>query len=98
MTEYRLTRQADKHMGEIYLYTAERFGMRQADRYAGELEHIFGLLAEHPLMGRSAGKIRTGLRRHEHAGHVIFYRPTGEGLVIVAIVHRRMRPDLDLED
>lgn len=97
MTVYRLTEQADRNLGEIYLYAAEQFGMRQADRYADELEHVFGLLADHPLMGRPAEGIRPSLRRHEHAGHVIFYRPAGEGVLIVAIIHRRMRPDLDPE-
>ena len=98
MTAYRLTRQADRNLGEIYLYAAEQYGIRQADKYADDLEHVFGLLAGHPLMGRPADKIRPGLRRHEHAGHVIFYRPTGEDVLIVAVIHRRMRPDLDPED
>ena len=89
MTRYRLTRQADRNLGENYLYAAEQFGIRQADQYADELEHVFDLLA--------ADKIRAGLRRHEHAGHVIFYRPAGEGVLIVGIVHRRVRPDLDPE-
>lgn len=97
MTAYRLTGQADRNLGEIYLYAAEQFGIRQADRYLDELEHVFGLLTNHPLMGRPADKFRPGLRRHEHAGHVIFYRPTGEGVLIVAIIHRRMRPELDPE-
>ena len=49
-------------------------------------------------MGRPAERIRAGLRRHEHAEHVVFYRQTGEGVSIVAIVHRRMRPDLDPDE
>lgn len=98
MMSYRLTQQADRDLGEIYLYAAEHFGIRQADRYADELGHVFGLLGTHPMMGRPADKIRPGLRRHEHAGHVIFYRPIEEGVLIVAVVHRRMRPDLDPED
>ena len=91
MTGYRLTEQADRNLGEIYLYAAEQFGIRQADKYADELEHVCSLLADHPLMDRPADKSRAGLRRHEHAGHVIFYRPTGKGVLIVAIIHRRIR-------
>ena len=98
MTAYRFTEQADRNLGEIYLYAAEQFGVRQADKYADELEHVFGLLADHPLMGRAADKIKAGLRRHEHAGHVIFYRLTGESVLIVAVINRRMRPDIDPED
>ena len=58
MTAYRLTEQADRNLGEIYLYAAEQFGLRQADKYAGELEHLFDLLSDQPLMGRSADRIR----------------------------------------
>ena len=97
MTAYRLTEQADRNLGEIYLYAAEQFGLRQADKYAGELEHLFDLLSDQPLMGRSADRIRAGLRRHEHAEHVVPYRPTGMSVLIIAIIHRRRRPDLDPE-
>ena len=45
-------------------------------------------------MGRVADEIRKGVRRHEHAGHVIFFREDRQGLLILAVVHRRMRPDL----
>jgi toxin ParE1/3/4 len=98
VTTYRLTRQADRNLGEIFLYAAEHFGIRQADLYADELDHVFGLLASHPMMGRPADKIRPGMRRHEQAGHVIFYRPIDGGVLIVAMVHRPMRLDLDPED
>lgn len=98
MTAYLLTRQADRNLGEIYLYAAEQFGIRQAEKYTAELEGVFDLIAAHPFMGRPADKIRLGLRRHEHAGHVVFYRQAGEGVLIVAIIHRRMRPDLDPEE
>lgn len=95
---YRLTRQADRNLGEIYLYTAEQFGIRQADKYAADLERVFDLIAAHPSMGRSADKVRLGLRRHEHAGHVVFYQQVSDGVLIVAVIHRRMRPDLDPEE
>ena len=98
MSGYRLTRQADRNLIDIYLYTAERFGIRQADCYADGLQSTFNVLVENPKMGRAADEIRPGIRRHEHAGHVIFYRQTGEGLLMVAIIHHRMRPDLDWDE
>ena len=68
MTAYRLTRQADANLIEIYLYTAERLGIRQADSYADGLQNAFSLLSDNPLMGRAADNTRPGIRRHEHAG------------------------------
>lgn len=97
MKKCRLTRQADQHLGDIYLYTAERFGRAQADTYLQEFTATFDLLADNPRMGRAADHVRPGLRRHEHAGHVIFYRETGEGLLIVGVIHSRRRPEFGLD-
>ncbi|MCO6441977.1 MAG: type II toxin-antitoxin system RelE/ParE family toxin [Nitrococcus mobilis] len=38
--------------------------------------------------------IRPGIRRHEHESHVIFYREDDGGILVLAVIHRRMRPDL----
>ena len=98
MSGYRLSRQADRTLADIYFHTAERFGIRQADSYATGMLTTFDLLVTFPTMGRIASNIRPGLRRHEHGSHVIFYRVRDDGLFIVGIIHRRMRPDLDIED
>ena len=97
MKKYKFTRQADQHLSDIYLYTAERFGRAQADSYLQGFAATFDLLADNPRMGRAADHIRPGLRRHEHAGHVIFYRETGEGLLIVGVIHSRRRPEFELD-
>jgi toxin ParE1/3/4 len=95
--KYRLTRQADQHLSDIYLYTAETFGRAQADRYLQGFASAFELLADNPRTGRSADQVRPGLRRHEHAGHVIFYRETGDEVLIVAVIHSRRRPEFGLD-
>jgi len=97
MRKYKLTRQADQHLSDIYLYTAETFGQAQADNYLQGFAATFELLADNPRMGRAAEHVRPGLRRHEHAGHVIFYRETGEGLLIVGLIHSRRRPEFGLD-
>lgn len=93
-----MTRQADQNLKLIYVDTAEHFGIRQAESYASGLIKTFDLLVDNPKMGRVADHIRPGIRRHEHAAHVIFYRQSGEGILIIGIIHRRMRPDLDPDD
>ena len=97
MRTYRLSRQADRHLGDIYLHTAATFGRSQADKYLRGFAATFDLLAGNPRMGRAADHVRPGLRRHEHAGHVIFYRESGEGLLIVGVVHSRSRPAFGLD-
>ena len=100
MASFRLTRQADRDLGSIYLYTLENFGLAQAERYADDMKACFALLANNPRMGRMVEAIRPGLRRHEHGAHVIFYREDNGagGLLILTVVHMRMRPDLKLDE
>jgi toxin ParE1/3/4 len=45
------------------------------------------LLADHPGLGRSAGRVRGTLRRHEHGAHVILYRPEGTDIIVLAVFH-----------
>lgn len=100
MSSYRLTRRADQDLIDIYLYTLEQFGMAQAERYAEGVRSCFALLADNPRLGRPADLIRPGLRRHEHGSHVILYREDIEqgGLLVLAVIHGRRRPELGLDD
>ncbi|MDX7951795.1 type II toxin-antitoxin system RelE/ParE family toxin [Lichenihabitans sp. Uapishka_5] len=100
MSSYRLTRRADQDLVDIYLYTLETFGLQQAERYVEGVRSCFGLLADAPQIGRKADIIRSGVRRHEHGGHVILYREEVErgGVLILAVIHARMVPTLGLHD
>ncbi|WP_081606788.1 type II toxin-antitoxin system RelE/ParE family toxin [Asticcacaulis benevestitus] len=68
----------------IYEYSLLKFGAQQADAYYKALHETFDLLAAMPLMGREF----RGRRRHEHAEHIIFYRPTRDGILIVQLLHK----------
>ena len=94
MGKFRLTGRAEKDLIEIYHYTLKHFGLVQAERYTESIKTCLQMLATSPMMGRAADHIRVGVRRHEHAGHVIFYRQDAKDTLILAIIHGRMRPDL----
>ena len=51
------------------------------------------MLADNPSLGRACDNIRPGLRRMEHARHVVFYRQTPTGVLISRILHQRMLPE-----
>lgn len=93
---WRLTAKADQDLVEIYLFTAERYGIAQAERYRESMAKALESLADNPGLGRSADALRPGLRRHEHLQHVVFYRAGPDGVLIITILHRAMRPDLHL--
>jgi toxin ParE1/3/4 len=76
----------------IAAYTNRAWGWRQTDRYLGQLEDAFQLLAKNPGIGRACNAISSGLRRHEHGKHVVFYRLKPGGIRIVRVLHQQMTP------
>jgi plasmid stabilization system protein ParE len=51
---YRVSATASAVLDAIVIYTAEKWGARQAGKYLGEMESMFELLASTPGMGRIA--------------------------------------------
>jgi toxin ParE1/3/4 len=89
---FRLSGDAYQDIKEIYRFSLESFGQARADRYVAGLEDCLTLLASNPLMGRDFGQIRTGLRRHEHQGHVVYYREDGSDILILRILGTAQDP------
>lgn len=94
MPEYRLSRLALADLKSIGRYTAQQWGLKQADHYLDDLGGVLNLLAGNPALGRGCEPIRRGYRRMEHGRHVIFYRvrPEGTGIDVIRILHERMLP------
>lgn len=88
MADYRLSKLADRDLARIFYYTIEKFGLAQAIAYRSDVIATLNLLSVTPLMGRAADDVRSGLRRHEHATHVIFFRSQPDGIVVVRIMGR----------
>jgi toxin ParE1/3/4 len=87
---YVLSPRAEADLGEIWDYTQGRWGLDQAERYLRQIQAAFELLARNSRLGRSAGAIRRGYRKHASGAHVIFYREIAGGIDVVRILHRRM--------
>jgi toxin ParE1/3/4 len=89
---YRLTPKARDDLENIYRYSYENFGERQADIYYDSLLECLDLLGDNPRMGREFNEIEHGLRRHEHASHVVYYEIDNEGVLILRILGARQDP------
>ncbi|WFS66827.1 type II toxin-antitoxin system RelE/ParE family toxin [Agrobacterium leguminum] len=89
MNSYRLTKQAESEILDIFIYGVEQFGLRQAHFYKNEMKSCFQLLGDNPRMGRLAPAIGEGVRRHEHGSHIILYEIDGAGVLILTVVHGR---------
>ncbi|HUO88310.1 MAG TPA: type II toxin-antitoxin system RelE/ParE family toxin [Rhizomicrobium sp.] len=55
--DYRLSARADRDLTEIYIYTFEKFGEAQADRYLLELHDCLQRLAGEPGSGRALREV-----------------------------------------
>jgi len=101
MATFRLSRLAEADLLDIAIYTLRAWGQGQAIRYVDDLEACCRKLADNPKLGRACDHVRPGLRRMEHARHVLFYRIEAEGIVVSRILHQRMLPErhsIDEED
>ena len=85
---FRLTRQAERDVIDIYFYTAEPFGLAQADTYHDKLEATFRVLAERPHIARERVEIDPPVRVHPFGSHIIIYTVAAdENVLIVRVRH-----------
>jgi toxin ParE1/3/4 len=78
---------ADSDLANIYRYTAERWGMAQADTYQAELEQHLSYIVEHPLIGVARNNLLRGLRSHSAGSHVIYYDIVDGWIEILRVLH-----------
>jgi toxin ParE1/3/4 len=74
---------------DAWQYIARESGPDRADQYLEGIEQRLRRLASQPYMGRARPELASGLRSIPAASHVVFYRPAGDGIVIVRVLHGR---------
>jgi plasmid stabilization system protein ParE len=62
VTRYRVSRDAERDLDEIFLYWARRAGLEVADRLIDNITERFWLLGEYPDAGRPADEIAAGVK------------------------------------
>lgn len=91
MSEYRLSPRAEADLAEIWDYTADRWGVEQADRYVREIAAACADLAAGRRQGRSMEDVRPGYLRFRVASHLLLYRRRNARLIeVVRVHHQRM--------
>lgn len=86
MANYRLSKLADRDLGNIASYTIERFGVQQARFYRDGLFQVFEIISDFPLMGSDQSQIKNNIRRHVHESHSIYYRVGANEIFILRIL------------
>ncbi|MEA3278114.1 MAG: type II toxin-antitoxin system RelE/ParE family toxin [Pseudomonadota bacterium] len=92
---YRLSARAEADLTDIWVYSAEQWGVVQADGYVDALLSRFVWLSENPSLWKPRPDIAEGLYGYLQQSHVIYFRESDgvpETLEIVRVLHGRMEP------
>lgn len=85
---FRLTRRAEDDSIAIYRYSAETFGLAQANAYHDKLHKTFGIIGDQPNLARERTEISPPVRVHPCGAHIIIYLASpGEPVLIIRVRH-----------
>lgn len=86
MTEVILSDEAKDDLSEIYDYIAAD-NRAAADRLLDSFEKVFERISSFPEIGRPRSELREKVRSIPDGNFVIFYRPWGESVLVIRILH-----------
>lgn len=95
MAKFILTDEAAEHTNNIRDYTRNRWRRQHVKQYLGSLRTSLNQLAENSLMGTLRFK-EEDIYSFPCASHTGYYIQKKECIVILAILHQSMTPDLHL--
>jgi len=84
-----LSAAAAKDIEAILEQSVAEFGQLRTEKYYESLKRCLELLSENPDMGSTAERVRPGYRRFSHESHVVFYRASKGGILVVRVLHAR---------
>lgn len=90
MSRFVLSPRAQTDLDDIWDYTAETWGVDQAERYIRLIADSINAVATSPARGQRCDSIREGYRKYPAGSHVLFYRLSGDGIDVVRILHQQM--------
>jgi toxin ParE1/3/4 len=94
MNRYRISRQAEQDLEDIWVYTAQNDEVA-ADLLIATILDKFPMLAKFPDMGKKRDDLLEGLRSFPVKPYIIFYSRTSDRIEIVRVLHQSR--DIDNE-
>ncbi len=95
MPGYIISKEAVKDINDIWMYTAEKWSVEQADRYYNLIFDEIEYIVENFKMARDFSRVKKNYRYTKVKSHLIFFKKTGSDLIeIVRVLHEKM----DLEN
>ena len=95
---YKLSKEAEKDLEIIWLYTFQNWSLEPVDYYYDLLMNEIEYLAENPKNGIDLSQVRKRYFRSRVKSHFIFYRISiqTDEIEIIRILHQRMDMDSQL--
>ena len=87
MKAYRVSKDAEKDLDEIFEYWAERASLAIADRLIDAIVERFWLLGEYPDAGRECPDLAPGARCFPAGEYLIYYRKKRRLVEIAHVFH-----------
>jgi toxin ParE1/3/4 len=94
--KFVFSRAAETDLDDNWNYSAEQWGLSQAERYIRMIEDTIVGLTHGTQPGQSASYARSGYRRVLVGSQVLFFKETLELIDVIRILHQRMDPSLHL--
>jgi toxin ParE1/3/4 len=92
MKEFVLSPAAELDLDDVWDYSAEHWGLNQAERYIRMIQDTIVGLAQGTQLSQSASHIRAGYRRALVGSHVLFFKESEDLIDVIRILHQRMDP------
>ncbi len=87
---YSLSAKAGTDLDSILDYSISNFGAKVMAEYHQSLGKCFETLDVNPDIGTEIEHIRSDYLCFQHRSHLIFYKKTNEGILIVRLLHKSM--------
>jgi len=86
--KFFLSGDAETDIQDIYIFSEEKWGEKQARDYVLGLYDVFVSIGDNPRMGRLRRELGDGIRSLPLASHVIFFMEWQGETAIVRVLHK----------
>lgn len=87
MNRYRLSRQAERDLEDIWVYLTQQDELL-ADKQIAQILDRFPMLSQFPNMGKQRDDLMAGLRSFPVKPYIIFYNKITDGIEVVRVLHQ----------
>ncbi len=89
--EIHTTTKAKQDLENIWIYSSEQWGEKQADKYFDEIDYaLHKVLLLNPKIGIACDYVRAGYRKYQINEHLVFYKLTSDKIRIIRLLHKNM--------